>query len=849
MRIVQRFGVAPRLPDELAPLRDIAANLWWSWNHEAIDLFRRMDPDRWEVAEGNPVRLLGEIDQARLNALADDDGFIAHLGRVREAMRKYVESPRQYPDREGQGTIAYFSAEFGLSECVPMYSGGLGVLAGDHLKSASDLGLPLVGVGILYREGYFRQYLNPDGWQGEYYPQNDFFNMPVYWVHGDKGEPVAFEFRHYPQRPVKVQVWRIDVGRVPLYLMDTNLPENDPADREITAQLYGGDWEMRLRQEMLLGIGGLQMLGELGIDPTVCHLNEGHSALLALERRRRLMEKTGCSFAEAGEATYAGSCFTTHTPVPAGNDAFHTALVEKYLGPYLREMGVATQDLLALGRQSPADGHEEFGMTVLALRTSSFRNGVSRLHAEVSRKMWRRIWPEAPDNEAPITPITNGVHVASWISHDMAGLFDRYLGPRWTSAPSDPLVWARVDHIPDAELWRTHERRRERMVAFVRKRVRKQLERRGAPPREVAQAEEILDPEALTIGFARRFAGYKRATLLFHDVERLVRIVADADRPVQLIYAGKAHPRDHEGKDLIRQIVHHVRRPSLRRHIAFVEDYDMSVARYLTQGCDVWLNTPMRPMEASGTSGMKSTANAGLNMSIPDGWWPEAALQDNGWTIGRGEEYGSVEEQNRVESAAIYDILEKEVVPMFYDRGADDLPRQWIRRMKNALRTICPIFNTSRMVKQYAEWAYFPAMDRWNRMTADGLALAKELAAWRARMQANWTKVKIRSVEADAGHEVNAGDRVEVRALVELGEATPEDFRVEIYFGVVDAKDQIVRARTAAMKCDGPKQDGAYWFRGLIQFRSSGQHGLGLRVMPQHKELVCAFDTGMLLWA
>ena len=849
MRIVRQFAVTPRLPEPLEPLREIAANMWWCWNHEAIALFHRMDRERWDGCGHNPVRLLGEIDQARLNTLLDDDGFLAHMRRVHQAMREYLESPPRYPDFADKGVIAYFSAEFGLSECVPIYSGGLGILAGDHLKASSDLGLPLVGVGILYREGYFRQYLNPNGWQGEIYPDNDFFNMPVEKVRGADGAPLVLDFKRYPQRPVRVAVWRVSVGKIPLYLLDTNLTDNAPEDREITAQLYGGDREMRLRQEMLLGICGMEALRAMGIEPAVCHANEGHSVFLTLERCRSLMRKTGCSFNEAREAVCAGGCFTTHTPVPAGNETFNPALIGKYLGAYIAELGLDMNSFLALGRQNPANSHEEFGMTVLALRMAGFRNGVSRLHGEVSRKMWNAIWPEVPVNEVPITSITNGIHAGGWISSDMAGLFDRYLGPRRLVSPSDPLIWARVDQIPDAELWRTHERRRERLVAFVRRHVRSQLTRRAAPPSEIAASDEILNPDALTIGFARRFAGYKRGTLLFHDVERLTRILTNSDRPVQLVYAGKAHPHDNHGKELIRDIVHMARRPELQRHVAFVEDYDINVARYLVQGCDVWLNTPLRPLEASGTSGMKASANGVLNMSIPDGWWAEAALQDNGWTIGRGESYADIEEQNAVESAAIYEILEKEAVPMFYERGADDLPRQWIRRMKNSLRTICPIFNMHRVIQQYAEWAYFPAMERWNRFAADDLRLARELAAWRDRMSRTWPEVRIVRVEADRGDEASVGDRLEVRAHVQLAQATPEDVNVEIYFGAVDAENNLVRARTSFMKYEGPAEQGESLFRGIVQFRSSGHHGFGLRVVARHPELVTPMDTGLILWA
>ena len=849
MHIVRRFAVIPRMPEPLQPVREIAYNLWWTWDYEAITLFQRMDRDRWEHTEHNPIRLLGEIDQTRLDTLATDEGFLAHLRRVREKMAEYLQAPVRYPEKTDSGTIAYFSLEFGLSECIPNYSGGLGVLAGDHLKSASDLGLPLVGVGLFYAEGYFRQYLNADGWQQEFYPENDFFHMPVALERDDDGAPVKVEFRHYPEGPVHYQMWRVQVGRVPLYLLDTNLPENPPSVREITSKLYGGDDEMRVRQEMLLGIGGIEALATLGFEPAVCHMNEGHSSFLAMERCRRLMERHKCSFAEAREAVYAGNCFTTHTPVPAGNDVFDRGLIEKFLASYLGELGLSVDEFLQLGRAYPKDADEPFGVTVLAMRLAAFRNGVSRLHGEVSRKMWQALWPGVPLAEVPITAITNGVHVRSWISSDLAGLFDRYLGPRWTSSPSDPMFWARVDQIPDAELWRTHERRRERLVAFARTRLRRQLERRGAPPAQQAEADEVLDPDALTVVFARRFASYKRAALLFEDVDRLVEILTNPERPIQLIFAGKAHPRDNDGKELIRRIVHISRRPELRRHIVFIEDYDVNVARYLLQGADVWLNTPRRPLEASGTSGMKATANGALNISIPDGWWIEAAREDNGWTIGRGEEYENYGEQDAVESAAICDLLQKEVGPLFYDRGPDGLPRHWIRCMKTAMRTICPIFNTHRMLQQYAEWAYFPSMDRWNELTADNLARARQLAAWRQHLEANWPEIRILRIEADGGEELTVGAAMEVRAEIHLGQVKPDDVRVEVYSGVVAPNDDLRRARTTVMKCARAAEDNTCTFTGRLQFRTSGQHGFGLRIRPQHPDLVSAFDTGLILWA
>src|SRR5207253_5772451 len=550
--------------------------------------------------------LLSAIDQTRLDQLLHDDGFLVHLDAVEESLNAYMRSTTWFEETYSAARdfrVAYFSAEFGIHESIPIYSGGLGVLAGDHLKAASDLGVPLVGVGLMYREGYFRQYLNVDGWQQERYPENDFFNLPLVPETKPDGTALLVSVP-FPGREVFARIWRIQVGRVPLYLLDTNITRNNQEDRNITAQLYGGDNDMRVRQEMILGIGGIRALRALGKPPTVCHMNEGHSAFCGLERIRAQMEENKLDFAAAREAVAAGTCFTTHTPVPAGNDVFPAQLVEHYFAGYLPQLKIDKNEFLGLGRQNPRDANEGFCMTVLAIRLANTTNGVSKLHGSVSRKMWKNIWPDLPEAELPIMAITNGVHTRSWLAMEMAQLYDRYLGIQWEERPTDHSIWKRVDHIPDAELWRTHERRRERLVAFARGRLKAQLKRRGAPPAEIARSDEVLDPEALTIGFARRFATYKRGTLIFRNLDRLLAIINNKDRPMQLIFAGKAHPRDHAGKELIAEILHMARRPEFRRRIVFLEDYDINVARYMVQGVDVWLNNPRRPLEASGTSGM-----------------------------------------------------------------------------------------------------------------------------------------------------------------------------------------------------------------------------------------------------
>jgi starch phosphorylase len=860
-RAIRTFTVLPHLPDRLQPLQKLAYNLWWCWNPEAISLFRRVDADLFETVEHSPVKLLGAIDQSRLEQLLADDGFLAHMDRVDEAFESYMNGPTWFNEaflpkfRTSTGfavsrddlRIAYFSAEFGLHESVPIYSGGLGVLSGDHLKSASDLGLPLSGVSLMYREGYFRQYLTVDGWQQERYPENDFFNLPLNPETNKDGSPLLIGVQ-FPGREVKVRIWRIQVGRVPLYLLDANIPQNNAEDRTITARLYGGDIDMRIRQEMILGIGGVRALRALGKRPVVCHMNEGHSAFCGLERIRTLMEETGLDFAAAREAVASGAVFTTHTPVPAGNDVFTAQLVEQYFSGYLPQLKIDRNEFLGLGRQNPHDNNELFGMTVLATRLANVTNGVSKLHGSVSRKMWQKIWPELPVAEVPITSVTNGVHTRSWLSADMIQLYDRYLGVQWESRTSDTAVWKRVETIPDAELWRTHERRRERLVAFARSRLKQQLRNRSAPPAEVARADEILDPEALTIGFARRFATYKRGTLLFRNLERLAAILNLKDRPVQILFSGKAHPRDHGGKELIAEIQHIARRPEFRRHIVFLEDYDMNVARYLVQGIDVWLNNPRRPLEASGTSGMKVAANGGLNLSILDGWWVEGYDGDNGWAIGAGEEYSDLTYQDDVESRAIYDLLEQEIVPLFYTRSSDGLPRGWVRKMKRSIGTLCPVFNTGRMVAEYMTRCYGPSAERFLRLSADNLARAGSLARWRRSLLRGWGDVKIESVETQGADPMHVGGELNVKVRVQLGSFRPEDVEVQLFHGLVDSLGEIPKPGTVSMLHNSHSDGGSWLFSGTIPCRSSGQHGFAVRVLPHNADLANAYEPGLVCW-
>jgi starch phosphorylase len=850
---IRTFTVLPNVPPRLAALQAVAYNMWWTWHSEAIALFRRIDEKLFARLDHNVIRLLGSLPQSRFHELAEDEAFLAHLDRVSADFEAYMSAPTWY-QREGSAGgnglhVAYFSAEFGIAESVPVYSGGLGVLAGDHLKSASDLGIPLAGVGLMYREGYFRQYLNAEGWQQERYPDNDFFNLPLIPENDAAGAPILVSVP-FPGREVHARIWRIQVGRVPLYLLDTNIPQNDASDREITARLYGGDAETRIMQEMMLGIGGVRALDALGRTPVVAHMNEGHSAFCALERIRRTMNTAGVDFATAFEVVKAGTCFTTHTPVPAGTDVFAEDMIDKYLGWYVPALGIDRATFMNLGRVDPSDRTEPFGMTVLAIKTSNSTNGVSALHGEVARKMWHQIFPGLPVEDVPILSITNGVHIPSWLSSDVEQIFVRYLDYSPDLDPAEFSSWHRADQIPDSELWRSHERRRERLVAMSRERLRAQLLSRNAPPWQVEIAEDVLDPDALTIGFARRFATYKRGDLLLRNIDRLLNLVNAKDRPVQFIFAGKAHPHDIEGKAIIQRLVQAARRAELRRRIVFLEDYDIAVTRQMIQGVDVWLNNPRRPLEASGTSGMKAAANGGLNLSILDGWWVEGYAGDNGWAIGAGEEYTDETYEDDVESRAIYDLLEEEIVPMFYARDSDGVPREWVRRMKRSIASNASMFNSNRMVVEYLRRCYLPARDRHEQLEADGFAVAARLAQWRAHVRGAWPGVEVESVDLPPPDPLHVGADLPVGARIALGGLDPADVDVQLYYGPLDSHGHIssVHAGTVPLVADGTGHNGTVAFHGSIPLRLTGQFGYSVRVLPKNAHLPNLFEPGLVAW-
>jgi len=840
MRSLRSFTVRPSLPDELQALEDLAMNLRWSWDERTRDLFRWVDPDAWDATVHDPVRLLGVVSRERLETLAADPGFKGFLAEVREELTRYLEADRWFQSRDGSPLrkVAYFSPEFGIAEALPQYSGGLGVLAGDHLKAASDLGLPLVGIGLMYRHGYFRQSLTSDGWQQERYPDLDPHAMALTPCEGVRVEI------DLAGTPLAARVWRADVGRVPLYLLDTDVEENSPEVRSITDRLYGGDTEHRLRQEILLGIGGVRALDALGVDAQVFHTNEGHAGFLGLERIRQLVVGEGLSYREAIEAVRGGCIFTTHTPVPAGIDRFPRELIEKYFAGWAAEVGITLDELMALGHR-PGDAPEErFNMAVMGLRLAGRSNGVAKLHGEVSREMFNDLWPDVPVEETPIGSITNGVHAHTWTAPEMSDLFTKYVLPQWQEATPDR--WERLADARDDEIWRVRELGREQLVTFVRRRLKEQLMARGLSASDVEWTESVLDPSALTIGFARRFATYKRATLLLSQPERLKQLLLSTSRPVQLIFAGKSHPADDTGKELIRQINAFAADPEVRHRFVFLEDYDIAMARALLHGSDVWLNNPRRPQEACGTSGMKAALNGALNLSILDGWWDECFDGDNGWAISSAEGVEDLARRDEIEASSLFDLLEHQVVPLFYDRQGP-VPRGWVQRVKRSLITLGPFVTATRMVRDYTEELYEPAAAQADAMREGGHARAKALAAWKAEVADAWAGVAVKHVEVDVDVAALGSERA-VRAVVDLGALRPEDVEVQLLHGPEGQGGELSVTAIEPMTHEGSDGQAATYV-GSLSCTQAGRYGLTVRVVPAHEDLVTPAELGRIAWA
>jgi starch phosphorylase len=861
MQPIHTYNVVPKLPAVLEPLREMVFNLWWTWQPDARRLFRDLDKVLWDRTNHNPLRMLQLCEQHRLEEVAANDDFRREMDRVHTQFKAYTKDAETYGKlRKGtplnaKNPVAYFSAEFGFHESFPNYSGGLGILSGDHCKSASDLDIPFIAFTLLYRHGYFRQQIDKDGNQLSEQLNQDFSHLPVTDAVDKEGKSF-FVTVNIEGRAVRAKVWRLQVGRITLFLLDTDITDNSEEDRLITAQLYGGNQEMRIKQEIVLGIGGVHALNAMGITPAVYHMNEGHAAFLALELIRRQVHEHKLDFYAALQVVASGNIFTTHTPVPAGNDAFPLDLMRRYFHDYPASVGITFERFVSFG-QTREDPHENFSMTILALRMSRHANGVSRLHGHVSQGLWDKVWDGVPVNEVPICSITNGIHTRTWAAAEFIALYDEYM-PDWEKHLMDPDYWTKVYDIPDEKLWTTHLMLKRRLIEFARNRVRQQRQRLGESPAKVRAASDLLNPDVLTIGFARRFATYKRATLLFKDLERLKALLNHPERPVQFVFAGKAHPKDLPGQGFIKEVYEATRRPEFENKIVFLEDYDTHVGRRLYQGVDLWLNNPRRPLEASGTSGMKLPPNGGLNLSVLDGWWVEAYEQNQkaGWAIGAELPTNTkeVEEsfENEVDVASLFHLLEAQIAPLFYAKPDGRLPLAWLQLMRESIRAVVPVFNTHRMVREYNEMLYEPAARGHEVLAGGGGKKALEIARWKEDIRKAWPQILVDAASVKLTHPGNVavGESVEVHATVTLGSIAPGDVTVEAYFGKT-VNNEITAPRTAPMKlvAKGKTASGIYEYSGTIPSADSGSYGLSVRVIPTHPNLQQAHELRLITWA
>ena len=846
------YTVAPKIPEKLSFLETLSNNMWYSWNHDAFDLFRRLDPVKWKAYRANPKRLLSELPQSRLEEVAGNESFLDHLNKVKEEFEKCVSNhlsdvPPLSPERH----IAYFSLEYGIHESIRLYSGGLGVLAGDHLKSASDMKLPLVGIGLLYRQGYFRQSLDQNGWQHELYPENKIPDMPITRALDKDGNQVTIRLRLLDQE-VTVIVWQLMVGTVPLLLLDTEVPQN-PADlRQITWQLYGGDKQLRLHQELLLGIGGYRVLTAMGYEPRVCHMNEGHAAFLSLARITHLMETKDLDMDSAIEIVWRSNVFTTHTPVPAGNEVFDLSLLRPYLESLAPELKIDVNRIIGWGQppgENPAP--HELSMTVLGLRMANYSNGVSKLHGEVARAMWKHLWPGRPEDEITIGHVTNGVHIPSWVATPKRQIFDRYLGSSWRKIEDQQELEELVDRIPEEALWRAHEMSRSVVIRLARQKMAWQLTNQSATSQEILHAKTFLDRDALTIGFARRFATYKRATLLLSDPQRLKKLLSDPDKPVQFLFAGKAHPADNEGKRLIQELYTFAKHEGLQHRLIFLSNYNIRVARAMVQGVDLWLNTPRRPQEASGTSGMKAAVNGVLNCSIMDGWWVEGfnSHPESGWAIPSREDIHDYQTRDTMEAQALYNLLENEIVPTFYDRPGGDMPLKWIHMMKESIKMSLRQFASDRMVGEYNETFYLQATKAYDILTANDAKLARELGPAKIRNRKLHAAVHVEYPQIEGGMtQMHVGHTFKVTTRIALGTLTPEEVDVEVYYGPVNAQNVIIQSNIQPMRMAEDFGDGNYLYTAEITSRQTGRFGLNARVTPAGKAWRNRIP-GIITWA
>ena len=853
MYVFNRITVNPQLPKRIEKLGEISNNLWWSWNTEFLRLFQKIDMDLWEQCSKNPVKFLKQVSQDRLEKVSKDIAFLKEYDKVAENFEDYMNSKNtwfsnKYPGNK-KDLIAYFSAEYGLDQTIPIYSGGLGILSGDHLKSASDLGVPLVAVGLLYKNGYFNQKINGYGQQETEYNNIDLYDLPINPVKDDKGDDLTIYVK-FPKRRLYLKVWQINVGRVKLYLLDSDIPKNNEEDRDVTLKLYGGDQEMRIRQEIVLGMAGVSLLTKyLGLKPTVYHMNEGHSAFLNLEIIKNIIKEKQVSFEVAKDIASSKTVFTTHTPVPAGNDIFPIELVEKYFKDFWPRLGITREEFLKLGMKPGPDLEKGFNMGILALKIAGKKNGVSKLHGAVSRELFSEVWPNIAANESPIGYVTNGIHTCSWLAPKLKELYNKYLIPYWQDNMHHDYVWEKIKNIPDDKLWSAHVERKRKLINLVKENTTERLRRSGYSYEEINEIVSKLNPDALTIGFARRFATYKRATLIFKDIERMTQIMNNAGKPVQLIFAGKAHPADKEGQDLIKYIHEVSMMPQFKGKIFLLENYNIAMSRYLISGVDVWLNNPRRPMEASGTSGQKASVNGVINFSVLDGWWAEGYTQTNGWTIGTNAEYDSYEAQDMADSQSMYHTLEEKIIPMYYDRDKNGISKRWMEMMKNSIMTTGGKYSTARMLVDYTEQLYIPLCNLTKKYyeNIDNVAAYN---AWKKDLYENWKDVKITQENSNLDNiTIDAGNNIEVGCEVQLPNIDVENVTVEAYYGKILDNGVVENVKIIPMQLqEEDEEHRKYYFTTKIELTTGGNYGYTFRVMPKHEMLLEPANLNLVKW-
>ena len=851
MYIFNKITVNPQLPKRIEKLGEIANNLWWSWNTEFLKLFKIIDIDLWETVQKNPVKFLRLVSQEKLEQAINNGAFLAAYDDVVEKFENYMNSKntwfsKNYPNNEND-LIAYFSAEYGLDHILSIYSGGLGILSGDHLKSASDLGLPLVAVGLLDKNGYFHQKINGYGQQETEYVRTDINMMPVQPVKDADGKDLIIYLK-FPKRRLYLKVWQINVGRVKLYMMDSDIEENNEEYRNLTTTLYGGDQEMRISQEIILGMGGVRLLKALGLKPTVYHMNEGHSSFLTFELIKNTIKEKELSFEMAKDIVSCQTVFTTHTPVPAGNDIFSVNLIEKYFKDYWNRFGITKEEFLELGMKPNPEEGSGFNMGILALKIAGKKNGVSKLHGSVSRELFAEVWPEISPDESPITHVTNGIHTCSWLAPNLKKLYNDYLTPYWQDNIYKDETWENIQNIPDEKLWNEHMKRKEKLIEVAKNNVTTRLRRCGYHYNEINSITSGLNPNTLTIGFARRFATYKRGTLLFRDLERITQILNNSERPVQILMAGKAHPRDKEGQDLIKYIHELSMKPQFKGKLFLLENYNMELSRYLISGVDVWLNTPRRPMEASGTSGEKASVNGVINFSVLDGWWAEGYNQENGWAIGTSKEYDNHDIQDNEDSNSIYSTLEHKIIPMYYDKNENGLSPRWIQYMKNSIISTGGKYSTARMVVDYTKKLYMPLANNYNKFYTD-LTAVGEYNEWKRNLYRNWKDIVIKEENNYNNISVDAGKTLEVRCEVELPNIDVENVEVQVYYGRIKENGIVEKIDVIPMILVNEDEDNRkYNYEAEIKLVTGGNYGYTFRIMPKHEMLLDPENLNLVKW-